>query len=130
MNGGVVGVDGCGKARVQQAAFACSHLKTAQDPAIDKNQRVHERDQHIGSRRFNQRRAHIGRSFGLVRRAGEIQADRVSTFLHDNMITNRLIQLDTVIINEALGFEFSVRPFGDRRAHFLLRQLKQPVKGA
>ena len=79
--------------------------------------RIDQRDQRIGAGRLHQRRADVGGSLGLIRRAGEIEMQRVALFLGDHMDAHRLFQRDAVVIDEALGFVAAVGPFGDGGAH-------------
>ena len=52
----------------------------------------------------------------------------VAVLLHDDMDAHRLVQVDAVIVDETLGLEAAVGPFGDRGAHVRFAEIEQALE--
>src|SRR5262249_49666178 len=104
------------------------HLEGAHDAAIDEDERIDERDQHITDGGPHQRGAYIGRALGLIRRARKIEGDRVTLLLHHDMNTNRPVQLYAVVVDKALRFETPIGPIRNRAAHFAFGHIEQALE--
>ena len=54
--------------------------------------------------------------------------DRVALLFHHDMDAHRLVQIDAVVVDEALGLEAAVDPFGDGASHLHFGKLEQPLE--
>ena len=52
--------------------------------------------------------------------------DRLALLLHHDMDAHRLVEIDAVVIDETLGFEAPVDPFGDGAFHLQFGEFEQP----
>src|SRR5215471_12328186 len=53
---------------------------------------------------------------------------RLAGLFHDDMDAHWLLEVDAVVIDEALGLEPAVRPFGDRSLELRLRRFEQAIE--
>ena len=54
--------------------------------------------------------------------------DAVALLFDHDVDADRLFQVDAVVVDEALGLEAAVLPFGEGLAQLLLRHFEQPVE--
>ena len=128
VNGGIVGVERRGEARVHHAAVAHLDVEGAHQAAVDENMRIDERDETVGDCAAHQRRADVGGAGGLVVAAGEVEGDLVTFLLDDDMDAHGLVEAHAVVIDEALGLVAAIVPFGDGGLHAQAGQLEQAVE--
>jgi hypothetical protein len=113
MDGGVVGIDRGGKARIEHAAIARGHGEAAHKPARDVHVRVDQGDQRVGTGRLHKGRADIGRPSGLVGGTAEIEMEPIVLLVDDDVDAHGHLQVDAVVVDEPLRLEAAVLPFGD-----------------
>ena len=129
MHGRIIGVDRRREARVEHAAFARRDGEGAQQALADEG--VRDRSARSGNRRrppAPAAGAHWPGPLVWSAEPREIEMDAVALLLDDDMDAHRLFQIDAVVVDEALGLEAAVLPFGEGLAQLRFRQFEQAVE--
>src|SRR5215831_17171277 len=127
MDGRIVSVDRRRETRIEDAAFPYRDREALQQSAADVHLRVNQRDETVSAGRLHQRRTDVSRALGLVGGAREVKVQRITVLLDNDMDAHWPLQLDPVVVDEALRLKPSIVPAGDRELHTSARHFEQPV---
>src|SRR5262245_52398551 len=117
MNGGVIRVYRSGKARIYHTALANFDVDHFCQTVVNGQRRVRQAGEEIAAGGAYDGGADIRRAFGLIGASSEIEKQMVAFFLDPHMEANRLVEIDTVAVDEPFALAGAVRPRSDFSAH-------------
>src|SRR5262245_7776687 len=125
VHGRVIGIDRRRKAGIQHSAVAELHIDDPDEALIDRQSRVDQGREAIRACRPHHRGANVGRSFGLVGAAAEVE-EEIRAFLLDPYVdAHGFIKFDAVAVNEPLSLACAIAPACDLALDPALREIKE-----
>src|SRR4051794_22142371 len=117
MDSRIVGIHRCRESRIDDTTVTHLDINNTGQAVVDRQCRIHQTSEQIAACGTHNRRADVGWPLGLIRATGEVEEQTVILLFDFDMKPDRLVEIDTVAIDETFTFTKTIGPGSNLRAN-------------